>query len=295
MKVTMLGTGTPTPSLKRASSGYLIDVAGDVIVIDHGPGANRRLMQAGRRTTEVSHLFFSHLHYDHCMEYPHLLLQRWDMGADRIPDLQVFGPPPLARMTGQLFGEDGVFGPDIRARIEHQGSIDVFEARGGTPPRRRPAPRVRELEPGDLVEGAGWRVRVAEGWHVQPYLRCYGYRLESADAVLCYSGDSGGVCPEIVELARGADVLIHMNHYFTGTEPTEIYRKVCGNHIDTAQVAKAAGVGTVVLTHMLEQIDQPGIRERMVREMAAIFDGDIVIGEDLLEIPVGGVRLARME
>jgi ribonuclease BN (tRNA processing enzyme) len=99
MKVTMLGTGTPTPSLKRASSGYLIDVAGDVLVIDHGPGANRRLMQAGRRVTDVTHLFFSHLHYDHCMEYPHLLLQRWDIGANLIPDLQVFGPPPLARMT----------------------------------------------------------------------------------------------------------------------------------------------------------------------------------------------------
>jgi ribonuclease BN (tRNA processing enzyme) len=154
---------------------------------------------------------------------------------------------------------------------------------------------VRELEPGDVVEGGGWRVRVAEGWHVQPYLRCYGYRLETPDAVLCYSGDSGGVCPEIVELTRGADVLIHMNHYFTGTEPTQIYRKVCGNHVDTAQVAKQSGVKMVVLTHMLEQIDQPGVRERIVREMATIFDGDIVIGEDLLEIPIGGARLAKME
>jgi ribonuclease BN (tRNA processing enzyme) len=295
MKVTMLGTGTPTPSLKRASSGYLIDIGDDVLVIDHGPGANRRLMQAGRRVTDVTHLFFSHLHYDHCMEYPHLLLQRWDIGAGLIPDLQVFGPPPLARMTDLLFGADGVFGPDIRARTEHQGSIDVFESRGGKPPRPRPAPVVRELEPGDAVEGRGWRLTVAEGWHVQPYLRCYGYRLESDGATLCYSGDSGGVCPEIVELAKGADVLIHMNHYFTGTEPTAIYRKVCGNHIDTAQVAKAAGVKTVVLTHLLEQIDQPGIRERMVREMAQIFAGDIIIGEDLLEIPIGGARLARME
>jgi ribonuclease Z len=295
MKVTLLGTGTPTPSLKRASSGYLIDVGNDVIVIDHGPGANRRLMQAGRRVTEVTHLFFSHLHYDHCMEYPHVLLQRWDMGAGRIPDLKVFGPPPLARMTEQLFGDDGVFGPDIRARVEHQASIDVFESRGGKIPRQRPAPEVRELEPGDVVEGGGWRVRVAEGWHVQPYLRCYGYRLETPDAVLCYSGDSGGVCPEIIELARGADALIHMNHYFTGTEPTEIYRKVCGNHIDTAHVAQLSGIKTVVLTHMLEQIDQPGVRERIVREMAAIFDGDIVIGEDLMEIPIGGARLAKME
>jgi hypothetical protein len=29
--------------------------------------------------------------------------------------------------------------------------------------------------------------------------------------------------------------------------------------------------------------------------MAAIFDGDIVIGEDLMEIPIGGARLAKMD
>ena len=35
MKITLLGTGTPAPSLIRQSSGYLIDVAGDVLVWDH--------------------------------------------------------------------------------------------------------------------------------------------------------------------------------------------------------------------------------------------------------------------
>lgn len=75
-----------------------------------------------------------HLHYDH---YGRLVLQRWDQGAGRIPDLQVYGPTPLARISEQLFGPDGIYGPDIAARTQHRSSLDVFEARGGTLPRRR--------------------------------------------------------------------------------------------------------------------------------------------------------------
>ena len=96
-------------------------------------------------------------------------------------------------------------------------------------------------------------------------------------------------------LLKDADVLVHMNHYKSGTEPTEIYRLVCGNPIDTAHVARAARAKLLVLTHMLEQIDQPGVREDILRQMAAIYDGPIIWGEDLMEVPVKGPRLARME
>jgi ribonuclease Z len=128
LSVTLLGTGTPSPSLDRQSSGYLIEVGHDVIVWDHGPGAHHRLLQSGHRSVDVTHAFFTHLHSDHCMDYGRLVLQRWDQGADRIPDLSVYGPPPIARMTDQLFGVDGIYGPDIRARIEHKSSQDQFEA-----------------------------------------------------------------------------------------------------------------------------------------------------------------------
>ena len=232
---------------------------------------------------------------NHCMDYPRLVLQRWDVGANLVPDLKVFGPPPIARMTEQLFGEGGVFDPDITARVKHQGSIDIYEARGGVAPRPRPDPQVTEIRPGDVIEGKGWKLTVGEASHVQPYLECYGFRLDSDEGSLCYSGDSGGVCRRIVELATGVDVLIHMVHYRTGTEPTRIYRVVCGNHVDTAEVAKLAGCKTLVMTHMLEQIDQPGVREQLLREMMAIYDGDIIWGEDLMVIPVNGPEMARME
>ena len=295
MKLTLLGTGTPTPSLKRASSGYMLEIGGDVMLWDHGPGTYHRMMEAGKRAVDVSHVFFSHLHYDHCSDYVRLFLTRWDQGADRIPELKVYGPPPIRRMTEQLFGEDGAFGPDLTARIKHQGSIDVFVARGGVPPRKWPRPEVTELKPTDKVQGKNWTLTIAPASHVQPWLECYAYRLDSDEGSVCYSGDSGGVPPALISLAKGCDVLIHMNHYFSGTEPTDIYRVVCGNHEDVAQVAQQAGVKTLVLTHFLEQIDQPGVREHILREIGKVYSGNIIWGEDLMQVPVKGPKMFRME
>lgn len=293
-RITLLGTGTPAPSLERAGSGYLIEVGSDRIVMDHGPDSHHRLLQSGRRAVDITHAFFTHLHYDHCTDYPRLVLQRWDQGADRIGDLEVFGPAPIRRMTELLFGRDGVYGPDLRARIEHQSSIDVFRARGGTVPRRWPAPRVREVAPGDVIEGAGWTVRVGRATHVEPYLDCLAYRLDASDGSVCYTGDSGQ-SDAIVELARGCDVLIHMNHYFSGTAPSPAYRAACGNHRDNAAVAQRAGVKTLVLTHFLAQIDQPRIREQIVHEIQEVFTGKVVWGEDLMELTFAGPVVGNIE
>lgn len=204
MKLTLLGTGTPSPSLKRASSGYLIEVGDDVIVMDHGPGSHHRLLQTGKQAVDVTHMLFSHLHYDHCADFVRLFLTRWDMGADRIPELKVYGPPHIRRMIDLMFGdEQAAFGPDINSRIRHQGSIDIFVARGGKPPRKWPKPEVSEIHPKDTIKGKDWTVTVGAASHVQPYLECYGYRLECAEGSICYSGDSGGVAPGLTDLIAG--------------------------------------------------------------------------------------------
>ena len=294
LTITLLGTGTPAPSLARQSSGYAIAVGGDLLVWDHGPGAHHRLLESGRKTIDVTHAFFTHLHYDHCMDYGRLVLQRWDQGAGKIPELKVYGPPPIARMTEQLFGADGVYGPDIRARVEHRSSLDVYEARGGTLPRKRPAPQVTEVHAGAVVDGGSWKVTVGHAQHVQPYLECLALRLDTNEGSICYTGDSGP-SDAIVELAKGCDLLIHMNHYFSGTEPSPAYRAACGNHRDNAIIAKRAGVKTLVLTHLLAQIDQAGIREQIVHEIRQVFDGTVIWGEDLMTLTLAGSRVSQIE
>jgi ribonuclease BN (tRNA processing enzyme) len=294
LAVTLLGTGTPAPSRDRQSSGYVIEVGSDLIVWDHGPGAHHRLLESSHRSIDVTHVFFTHLHYDHCMDYGRLVLQRWDQGAGKIADLEVYGPPPIARMTGLLFGTDGIYGPDIRARVEHRSSLDVYEARGGQLPRKPPAPKVTEIHAGSVVDGSGWKITVGHAQHVQPYLECLAFRLDTPEGSICYTGDSGS-SDSIVELAKGCDLLIHMNHYFSGTEPSPAYRAACGNHRDNALLATRAGVKTLVLTHLLAQIDRPAIREQIVHEIQEVFEGKVIWGEDLMRLTLADARVTTIE
>jgi ribonuclease BN (tRNA processing enzyme) len=158
VKITLLGTGNPAPSLKRMSPGYMVAVGGDVIVFDHGPGSHHRLLQTGTKATDVTHAFFTHLHYDHFLDFPRLLLTRWDRGAGHVSELKVYGPPPIRRLVERLIGPDGVFGPDIEARTKWDASLHVYRARGGQEPRRPPAPEVTELGKTDVVETSRrWR------------------------------------------------------------------------------------------------------------------------------------------
>lgn len=283
MELTLLGTGTPAPSLTRRGSSYVVKVAGQILVFDHGQGAGTRLMEAGIRPETVDRLFLTHLHYDHMADYPALLLQNWDFGAGR---LSVCGPSPIGRVTERLVGEDGIFGPDIRARVEHPASKAVYASRGGTGSRQRPAPSVREVGPGDVIDGKGWRVTVGAARHVQPQLECLAYRLESDGRSIVFGGDSGGVFEPLRDLTRGADILIHMCHFLNGTEPDEAFRSSCGGHEDAAELARQAGVGTLVLTHFPPSLDAPGVQERIAREAGEVFGGPVVLGRDLMRVPL---------
>lgn len=255
-------------------------------MLDHGPGATHRLLEAGRSITDVTHAFFSHLHYDHVMDYPRLLLQRWDQGAGSIDELQVYGPSPIARMTEQIIGDDGLYRPDINARICHPASQSVFQSRGGQLPRPGPAPSVTELVSGQVIDGKSWRMKVGTARHFQPYLECLAYRFECDAGTVVYSGDSGGVLESMIDLAHECDVLIHMCHFASGTEPSKEFRLTNGSHMDVAEIARKSNAKSVVLTHIVPALDEPGVLEHMVCEMSSIYDGNIIIGRDLMEVPL---------
>ncbi|AOJ83954.1 MBL fold metallo-hydrolase [Burkholderia sp. MSMB617WGS] len=294
MKLWLLGTGTPTPSTSRMCSGYLVEAGGDYIVFDHGFGSHHRLLELGVSATRISHAFFSHHHYDHMGDYPRLLLTRWDQGAGRIPELKVYGPPPLRKITDRLFGDDGAFGPDLVSRTENQASIDVYRARGGEGARARPRPVVTELSPLATVTENEWTVQAVAVNHFAPHLVSYGYRIDHDGQSIVYSGDTGP-CPALDRLAKDCDVLVHMCHYLSGTAPSRTFAAFTAGHLEVAQAARQANAKNLVISHVTEQFDKPGVRERVIVEMSRIYSGNIFFGSDRMEIPVSGPQASKLD
>jgi ribonuclease Z len=294
MKAWILGSGVPTPSRTRVSSGYLIEADGEYLVFDHGFGAFQRLLELGIDLGKISHLFFTHLHYDHMGDFARLVLTRWDQGGGLVKDLKVYGPPPLARIAERLFAEDGAFGPDITARTRDPASLDLYRLRGGVGERARPAPAIREIGANETIESGSWRVQTTEVRHFTPLLTCYAYRITHGGRSIVYSGDTGPN-DTLVALAKDCDVLIHMCHYISGTAASAGFAASATGHKELAQIARDCGAKSLVLTHITQQIDQPGVRERVIAEIAEIYRGTIILGSDLLGIPLDGPGHARLD
>ena len=100
---------------------------------------------------------------------------------------------------------------------------------------------------------------------------------------MVYTGDTGP-SKALEKLAEGCDVLIHMCSHISGSVDNDATRTGTSGHLEAAHTAAAAGARCLVASHIYNQFDLPGVRERVIAEMARIYDGVIVFGEDLMEL-----------
>jgi ribonuclease Z len=170
----------------------------------------------------------------------------------------------------------------------------VFVARGGSLPRAKPRPVVRELKSGATVDGDGFSVRARAVLHAQPILDCLAYRLEAEGTSFVYSGDAGP-CKAMQELAQDCDVLVHMCHFISGTALNAEFDQRNMGHRELADLGRRANVRNLVASHITEQMDVPGVKERLIKEMAQIYNGNLYFGEDLMEIPAGSPAPRKLD
>ncbi|MFC3612176.1 MBL fold metallo-hydrolase [Lutimaribacter marinistellae] len=277
MKLTVLGSGSPEAYARRASSGYLLETGKDTILFDCGGGVFDNLLRSGRRPSDITHLFFSHLHSDHMMDYARLVHAAWDEGA---PPLKVFGPAPIARITQGYFGPDGVLSHDLRARTELVPSQEVWKARGGTLPRPWPAPEVTEISPGFRHNGDGWTLSSCAVPHAQPVLDCMAFAVEAAGRKFVYSGDAGP-CNALEQLCAKADLLLHWCYRLDGEGAHPMMVPLTPTPSDIARMARKAEVGRLLVTHFRIHMDQPDRHGAAVEAMRSEFGADCAIVEDL--------------
>ena len=285
LRLIILGCGTPAPSLTRWGTAFLLGIGDDWLLFDCGPATTYKMFRAGVKVTEVDHVFFTHHHSDHDSDYPCFLLTRFDMHTGKENPLNVYGPPPTERLTDQLMGEDrGAFWHDVVARTNHPMSLGAYRGRGGTGERKPPVIHAGDLASGDVVKGNGWQVRAAEVAHAQPYLDSLGYRVDTDEGSVAFSGDTRP-CKALTELARSVDLLVME---CTRREPdmSEGSRMAETGSRGAAQTAVDSGAKKMVLVHQNEMIDEPVARTEVIAEVKGIYGGPVIWGEELLEIEI---------
>ncbi len=282
MKLTILGSGSPEAYARRASSGYLIEVGSDRILFDCGGGVFDNLLRSQRLPSIITHIVFSHLHSDHMMDYARLVHASWDEGGKPI---KVFGPPPMKIISQGYFGSDGVLAHDLRARTELPQSQEVWRSRGGVVPRPWPAPEVKEIMPGDTIEGNGWRIQSCTAPHAQPFLECMAFALTHRGKKFVYSGDAG-LCPEIETLAKNANLLLHWCYRLDGEVVSPGMASAAPTPMEIGEMAKRAGVRSLILTHFRKHMDDPEHHDKSIKKASEAFGKTITIAEDLQQIEI---------
>ena len=278
MKITLLGTGGPRPDPARQGSSLVVQVGEEWLLFDCGRGAVTQLVRAGVPLEKLNPIFITHHHFDHISDLGDVILSTWLQG--RPGALRVYGPAGTADIVTALI--DRVYAKDIRFRAEGEPAV------GGWKPVE-----VEETGAGLVCEGGGWKVFAefvehGQGLGIPDFdWVTLGYRLEAAGKTLAISGDTIP-CAGLDRLARGADVLV-LCCYLAEAEVVDAHTERLTRHLfpssaQAGKIAAGAGVKKLVLTHFRQKSDH--LMRAIEEDVRRDFDGEVILGSDLLEIEV---------
>src|SRR3989475_1219463 len=250
-RLVLLGTGGGPRVIPngRAKSASLIVINGVPYVVDCGEGVAHQLVRAGVALNTLRYVFITHHHSDHNLDYGNLIHDSWAAGL-RAP-VDTYGPPPIKAMT-EAYWQLNRF--DIETRIADEGRPDL----------RKLVTAHEFAEPGPVMQNADVKVTAALVRH-PPIVHAYAYRFDAADRAIVISGDTA-YSPELIALAKGADVLVSEVMHLAGLESllkrvpnaATLREHLLASHTateDIGKVAAAVGVKTLVLSHLTPQDD----------------------------------------
>lgn len=271
-RVVLLGTGTPNAEFDRSGPAVAVVVNGKAYLVDCGAGVVRRAAAAYRAglgdlaMENLTTVFITHLHSDHTVGYPDLILTPWVLG--RAEPLQAYGPPGLADMTDHIIR---AYEQDISMRIEglEQANTEGYKV------------VVHEIAPGIVYQDPNVRVKAFPVRHGS-WEPAFGFRFETADRTIVISGDTAP-CAALIEEARGCDVLVHEVYSQAGFQrrSPDWQRYHASFHTSSqelAEIASQAGPGLLVLYHLLLWGSS---EDELVAEIRQTYEGPVRCGRDL--------------
>lgn len=272
-QVVMLGTGTPIADPNRSGPAVAIVVNGTPYLIDCGPGVIRRVAQANQKGVEgltpqrIGTLFITHLHSDHTVGYPDVILTPAVTG--RPGALEVYGPVGLTEMTNYIL-KAWQKDIDIRLHGEERGHPEAYVV------------HPHEIKAGVIYKDENVTViafRVKHGsWD-----ESWGYRFDTPDRSIVISGDTAPT-DAVAAACHGCDVLIH--EVYSETKLLRFPPEQRGYHqhfhtstVELAKIATAAKPKELILSHVLFMgLTPQGIIDEV---RTAGYTGKVVVANDL--------------
>ena len=280
-RVVLLGTGNPPADPDRSGPATAVVVNGTPYLVDFGAGVVRRAKSAvvdkGIAALEPVNLrvvFLTHLHSDHTVGYPDLILTPWVLGR-RVP-LEVYGPAGIKRMTDHLLE---AYSADFETRTKDRGLYTV----GAFPEGH--AVNAHEIRAGVVYKDANVTVTAFPTKHT---MESYGYRFDAPDRSIVISGDTNPT-QATIDACHGCDVLIHEVLTLEWLAKRPDFQGYAERfHTTTAQLTELATQARprLLILHHASLSLRPAVdAERstpaaLLHEMSR-YSGHVVVGRDL--------------
>jgi ribonuclease BN (tRNA processing enzyme) len=271
-RVVMLGTGNPNPNPERWGPSVAVVAGNSSYLVDCGAGGVRRSVSAALRYhidslfgVNLKVLFVTHLHSDHTLGYPDIILTPAG-GRDR--PLEVYGPPGMKAMTDHILE---AYKEDIDLRVhgmEHENPAGY-------------AVNVHEIQPGQIYQDANVKV-TAFAVHHGEWKNAFGYRFEAPDRTVVISGDTAPT-QSIVDNCHGCDVLIHEVYCERGFGSLGPQKKAYFTkyHTSTIELGKLALEAMPVQLVLYHQVFWDCSESDLLGEIATVYKGKVSSAHDL--------------
>lgn len=258
-KVVLLGTGSAIPNPRRAATAHLLVTGNEQVLVDCGPGAAQRMAEAGHSTKDLTKILITHLHADHCLELPSIVLAAFLQG--RRTSLPIYGPVGMKAHVDLLFSQMYGYIPKLL-----DGRGDLFDV------------TVHEMSPGENAEDG---IRITSSAVIHGPINALGYRVDTDGGSVGFSGDTAP-CEDLIKAVQGVDLLIHECPFpdSAGEQPTHTIPNQLG------PIAARVETPVLALNHFFPICDAH--RENMIESIAKTYSGDIIFGEDNMTIVVKG-------
>ncbi|MFW5991074.1 MAG: MBL fold metallo-hydrolase [Candidatus Nanoarchaeia archaeon] len=251
MKLTILGSGTYSPEIDRATGGYLLEADDKKILFDFGRGVLNNLYKAGHKYGGIDCVALSHMHPDHyndLLSYVHLLNNPPMQEAKR-------------RKKVTLIGPEG-FGKNIEHLLK-SANEEIDNKKVG----------LKEIVPYATEKIGNMEMKIYETIHSADEL-CLSFRVEYNGKVFAYSGDTADSWG-LRDAINDADLAV--------VEATMPHNKLKPTHLSgylAGKIAEKQNVSRLVLTHVRK------FNTNVLEEAKENYNGEVTLAEDLMQFEI---------